>query len=153
MYGILKMRICFRLKHRLTKLNTKCLLSVMLNLNQKIQITFKVRLKILCLFLSILAGFSKVYAEPLQDAFRYGTYGLVAGAIVGGASMAFSEDPGSRLSPVAKGASLGLYAGLIVAIYKNVEPNEKDHQFDVFPVGFQTSDKKETLGLVIQSRF
>lgn len=104
-------------------------------------------------FSSLLLKVELLKAEPLQDAFRYGTYGLVAGAIAGGASMAFSEDPGSKLSPVAKGASLGLYAGLFVALYKNLDQDPQDHQFDIYPVGYKTSDQKESLGLLIQTHF
>lgn len=101
-------------------------------------------------FVMMLLGVN-VLAEPLQDGFRYGTYGLVAGALAGGASMAFSEDPGSSLTPVARGASLGLYAGLIVALFNNVN-NQKDSKYEVMPVGFN-SEKESTLGLAFFARF
>lgn len=45
------------------------------------------------------------------------TYGVLAGTIVGSATLAFTENPGDNLSRIARGASLGLYAGLILGFY------------------------------------
>jgi hypothetical protein len=45
------------------------------------------------------------------------TYGALAGALVGGASLAFSEHPGDNLNKVARGASIGLYAGILLGLY------------------------------------
>ncbi len=45
------------------------------------------------------------------------TYGALAGALVGGASLAFSDRPGDNLNKVARGASLGLYAGILLGLY------------------------------------
>ncbi|GIL17490.1 MAG: hypothetical protein BroJett040_12410 [Oligoflexia bacterium] len=44
-------------------------------------------------------------------------YGTAAGALLGVASLAFSEDPGSKLNQVARGASYGLYAGIGMGLY------------------------------------
>lgn len=106
----------------------------------------------IAIFILFLISNGRLEAEPLQDGFRYGTYGLVAGAIAGGASMAFSEDPGSHLTPVAKGASLGLYAGLLVAVYKNMKFNQKEPQFEVFPTGFR-SNKNENIGFIFKMKY
>jgi hypothetical protein len=57
--------------------------------------------------------------EGFQDFFNNCTYGMVTGVLIGGASLALAEDPGSNLSPITKGASLGLYAGAMVSVYKN----------------------------------
>lgn len=57
--------------------------------------------------------------ETFQDFFNNCTYGVVTGVLIGGASLALSEDPGSNLSPITRGASLGLYAGALVSVYKN----------------------------------
>lgn len=108
--------------------------------------------KALPLFLVLgVIGINYSKAEPLQDSFRYGTYGLVAGALAGGASMAFAEDPGSSLNPVARGASLGLYAGLVVALFKNMNPS-KEPKYDVMPVSFDHHGDS-TLGFIITKRF
>ncbi len=103
-------------------------------------------------FILILLCGLNVKAESLQDAFRYSTYGIVAGALAGGASMAFAEDPGSSLKPVAQGASLGLYAGLIVAVFKNLNTDAEKSRYDVIPVSFNGGGQS-TLGLALTARF
>jgi hypothetical protein len=45
------------------------------------------------------------------------TYGVLAGTIVGAATLAFTENPGDNLNRIARGASLGLYAGLVLGFY------------------------------------
>jgi hypothetical protein len=45
------------------------------------------------------------------------TYGVLAGALVGAATLAFTDNPSDHLRNVAKGASLGLYAGLLLGAY------------------------------------
>ena len=45
------------------------------------------------------------------------TYGATAGALVGVASLAFVKRPGDHLNHVARGASLGLYAGILLGVY------------------------------------
>src|SRR6185437_13906171 len=45
------------------------------------------------------------------------TYGVLAGTLVGLASLAFTKDPGHNLSHVARGASIGLYAGILLGLY------------------------------------
>jgi hypothetical protein len=45
------------------------------------------------------------------------TYGVLAGTLVGAASLAFVAKPGDNLNHVARGASLGLYAGIILGLY------------------------------------
>ncbi len=47
------------------------------------------------------------------------TYGALAGALVGAASLAFSEDPANHMSNISKGASIGLYAGILLGAYIN----------------------------------
>lgn len=71
-------------------------------------------------FLLVLINSGQVYAdESFQDFFNNCTYGVVTGVLIGGASLALAEDPGSSLTPITRGASLGLYAGALVSIYKN----------------------------------
>lgn len=45
------------------------------------------------------------------------TYGVLAGTLVGAASLAFTKNPGQNLNRVARGASFGLYAGILLGIY------------------------------------
>lgn len=45
------------------------------------------------------------------------TYGVLAGTLVGAASLAFVSKPGDNLHRVARGASLGLYTGILLGLY------------------------------------
>lgn len=45
------------------------------------------------------------------------TYGVLAGTLVGAASLAFTDRPGDNLNRVARGASLGLYTGILLGMY------------------------------------
>jgi len=45
------------------------------------------------------------------------TYGVLAGALVGAASLAVEDDPSSKVHRVARGASLGLYSGILLGLY------------------------------------
>lgn len=45
------------------------------------------------------------------------TYGVLAGTMVGAATLAFTDNPGDNLGRIARGASLGLYAGIALGLY------------------------------------
>lgn len=45
------------------------------------------------------------------------TYGVLAGTLVGTATLAFTQNPGSNLQNIARGASLGLYLGIMLGLY------------------------------------
>ncbi len=45
------------------------------------------------------------------------TYGVLAGTLVGVASLAFTTNPGENLNKIARGASLGLYLGIGLGLY------------------------------------
>ena len=45
------------------------------------------------------------------------TYGVIAGSLIGLASLAFYSSPGNHVRNVAMGASLGLYGGLLLGAY------------------------------------
>lgn len=45
------------------------------------------------------------------------SYGVLAGTLVGAATLAFSDKPGDNLNKVARGASFGLYAGILLGLY------------------------------------
>lgn len=75
------------------------------------------------------------------------TYGVLAGTLVGAASLAFTSQPGQNLQLVARGASLGLYAGILLGVYvvyivPSLETPEDDNaplptmrepKFDIMP--------------------
>lgn len=45
------------------------------------------------------------------------TYGTLAGTLVGAAALSFTQKPGDSLNLIARGASLGLYAGILLGLY------------------------------------
>lgn len=45
------------------------------------------------------------------------TYGVLAGTLVGAASLAFTKQPSKNMHRVARGASLGLYTGIVLGLY------------------------------------
>jgi hypothetical protein len=89
--------------------------------------------------------------NPTREFLMSCTYGVLAGTLVGAASLAFVDKPGDNLNRVARGASLGLYSGIILGFYivyvvPSMDTPEDDgssalgarlnapHQFDLFPL-------------------
>lgn len=76
----------------------------------------------LVLFLVFFSGFF-YGSRPVQAAsaariyVMTSTYGTLTGALAGLASLAFYSSPGTHTRNVAMGASLGLYAGLLMGTY------------------------------------
>lgn len=63
-------------------------------------------------------GFSReAKAEPMREFIMSCSYGVLAGTLVGAATLAFSDRPGDNLNKVARGASFGLYAGILLGLY------------------------------------
>ena len=56
-------------------------------------------------------------ADSTKNFFTSVIYGTVAGTLVGVATLAFTSDPGDNLMNIARGASIGLYAGIILGTY------------------------------------
>lgn len=71
-------------------------------------------LLVLC---SLVLAPSRARADATRDFLLSATYGTLAGTLVGAATLAFSERPGENLNKVARGASLGLYAGILLGLY------------------------------------
>jgi hypothetical protein len=67
--------------------------------------------------LVVLFGSSGAWASPEKEFVMSCTYGVVAGTLVGAATLAFEDRPGDNLNNVARGASLGLYAGIVLGLY------------------------------------
>jgi len=56
-------------------------------------------------------------SNPTREFVASCTYGVLAGTLVGTAGLAFTSKPSDNLHLVARGASLGLYAGILLGIY------------------------------------
>jgi hypothetical protein len=56
-------------------------------------------------------------AEPTREFIMSATYGVLAGTLVGAATLAFTDKPGDNLRNIARGASYGLYAGILLGLY------------------------------------
>ena len=67
------------------------------------------------------------------------SYGVLAGTLVGAATLAFSDKPGDNLNKVARGASIGLYAGILLGAYVVYGvPGGASDEDDDEPVAFTT---------------
>ena len=93
------------------------------------------------------------------------TYGVMAGTLMGFATLAFYEDPSPHLKNVAIGVSLGLYTGIFLglyAVYLKPDPNapaetpeeeaKLEDSFHLLPV-FSSDSSGKSLGLALSMRF
>ncbi len=55
--------------------------------------------------------------SPPKEFITSVTYGVLAGTLMGIASLAFTRNPGDNLNKIARGASLGLYLGIALGLY------------------------------------
>jgi hypothetical protein len=60
---------------------------------------------------------SHAEADEMRTFLLSCAYGTMIGAAVGLATVAISDDPGAHTQNIAKGASLGLYAGIGLGLY------------------------------------
>lgn len=76
-----------------------------------------------------------VFAQDLKEFLKSCAWGTLAGAGAGVVSLAFTDKPSDSWNNVAKGASLGLYAGIAYGVYKiNKEPEKyQQPDFAVMP--------------------
>ena len=67
----------------------------------------------------LLSSFSPSFAraDSGREFLLSCTYGVLAGALVGAATLAVEDDPDEKLHRVARGASLGLYTGILLGLY------------------------------------
>ena len=75
-------------------------------------------------------------ADELRQLIMSSAYGVLAGTLVGAATLAFTERPGDNLRNIARGASLGLYTGILLGlyvIYVVPEGGEEEPEGDVYP--------------------
>jgi hypothetical protein len=66
---------------------------------------------------SLVAVPLKARADSTREFMMSAAYGALAGTLVGAATLAFSDRPGDNLNKIARGASLGLYAGILLGVY------------------------------------
>ncbi len=67
---------------------------------------------------TLLTSAQPVRADnPTREFVMSCTYGVLAGTLVGAASLAFTSQPGKNMSRVARGASIGLYTGILLGLY------------------------------------
>lgn len=102
------------------------------------------RYLILILSLVLVSGLSVVStprahaANEMREFLMACTYGVLAGTLVGASTLAFETKPGENLSAVARGASLGLYAGIALGLYvvyyvPTLPPPDESAAFQVHP--------------------
>src|SRR5690606_6464838 len=77
---------------------------------------------VLTAFVLVIVGLTPMTAQAqsntaMREFIMSCTYGVLAGTLVGAASLAFEDQPGEKLNRVARGASLGLYAGILLGVY------------------------------------
>lgn len=83
----------------------------------------KLTLKLLLIFTLIFSchsSFAQSEVDEKQRAREFimsCTYGVLTGTLIGAASLAFTDQPGEYLHRIARGASLGLYAGIALGVY------------------------------------
>ena len=88
------------------------------DLGNNIIMILHLRTSLLVLLLSAFVLAPQVArAEASREFLLSCTYGVLAGALVGAASLAVEDDPSSKVHRVARGASLGLYTGLLLGLY------------------------------------
>lgn len=69
------------------------------------------------LLISQLCGQTARADSSMREFVMSCTYGVMAGTLVGAALLAFTDQPGENLGKVARGASLGLYTGILLGFY------------------------------------
>ena len=107
--------------------------------------------KIVCLLLlssSFFVPQSSFGNDQMTRFLKSCAYGALGGAAVGLVSISFSDDPGSKTNQVARGASLGLYAGIGYGYYQSQQDQSSDETVKVDFGNSEPSDKKD---LVITS--
>lgn len=79
------------------------------------------------LFVAQIVG-AQTSGDSLRTFLTSCAYGTAGGAVVGLVSLAFNEDPKGNAMNIAKGASLGLYAGIGWGLYRVYGPGDRGSQ-------------------------
>lgn len=83
---------------------------------------------ILSILAVIMFSSSTVLAQDLKEFLKTSGWGLLGGATLGVVSLAFSDKPSESWNNVARGASLGLYAGIGYGLYRINRPEVNSYQ-------------------------
>ena len=105
-------------------------------------------MKSILITLVLLVQTSVCSAADLKSFLKTCAWGTLGGAAAGMVSMAFSDKPGDSWSNVAKGASLGLYAGIGYGFY---QANKNPQPVPAYSVTPQFSKKGQVEGLQMTS--
>lgn len=88
-------------------------------------------------------------ASPPKEFITSVTYGVLAGTLMGIASLAFTSNPGDNLNKIARGASLGLYLGIALGFYVTYGVSDEAPEDMVnYPYHFREKRIKESSLLV-----
>lgn len=71
----------------------------------------------LCMVWLAMSGAAYAQDPAVVDIFKDGFYGGLAGALVGAAALAFTDEPEDHLNYIAIGAGVGVIAGTAYGIY------------------------------------
>ncbi|MFZ4404912.1 MAG: hypothetical protein ACOYOK_12485 [Pseudobdellovibrionaceae bacterium] len=74
----------------------------------------------------LVTSVSSAYESKLKTFLQMAGYGTLAGAGLGVVSLAFKDRPSENINNIARGASLGLYAGMIYGLVLANKPEEKN---------------------------
>lgn len=106
-------------------------------------------------FLVASPGWAQDENTDMREFVMSCTYGVLAGTLVGAATLAFTENPGDNLRNLARGASIGLYVGILLGLYVvyivpgGDDPEEEELEearmpkFQLYPILSQRQDKIE----------
>ena len=72
---------------------------------------------VFAILLALNGGRAAAEGNPTKEFLMSCTYGVLAGTLVGAASLAFTKKPGDNMNKVARGASFGLYGGILLGFY------------------------------------
>jgi hypothetical protein len=84
------------------------------------------------------------HADKGKDFILSVVYGTLAGTLVGAATLAFTSNPGDNLNNVARGASYGLYAGIILGLYVTYAVDEGPEKPEKDTGGEEAPKQKNT---------
>ncbi|MGZ3772307.1 MAG: hypothetical protein ACXVCY_00440 [Pseudobdellovibrionaceae bacterium] len=88
------------------------------------------KIKFLIIFFTVIFQTQNIFAQDLKAFLQNCGWGIVTGASIGIVTLAFSDKPSESWNNVAKGASLGLYAGIGYGVYQMNKPSTIDQRPD-----------------------
>jgi len=104
--------------------------------------------RILIVILISTLSFSAVAMDNMTIFLKSCAYGTAAGALVGLATLATSENPDGKMSNIARGASIGLYAGIGFGLYTIYGKKGSSSESDLIgsnPVWFSPIQKNQQI--------